>query len=105
LQAIEEHLQMNVYTLSIDAAEDRRGQWVRHLPGNFNAGHSVVHQVQTLWPGVKFTAVIADYFRTPSAWAATLWTHAFYSGTIPALRDVLVEVRALVPPANILAGT
>ena len=89
-------------------------------------GQSVVHLVQTLWPDIKFEAVVSnphhhqratsppgtygsphthnglfisaqitDYFRTPSAWAATLWTPSFYSSTIPALRDVMPEVRGM----------
>ena len=95
-----------------------------------------MHQVQTLWPDIKFEAVVStpptsalppagqgtygsptphikrtfasaqitDYFRTPSAWAATLWTPSFYSSTIPALRDVLTEVRSMYCMRRGVAG-
>lgn len=97
LHSLEAKLNKNVYTLSLDAAADRRGQWVRHLPANFNA-ETCVEQIRILWPGVRFSWIIADYFRTPSSWAATRWSHAFYSKTIPAFRQVLLKDGRIVLP-------
>jgi hypothetical protein len=89
---MEEFLQVNVYSLSMDVATDRYGKWIRHLPGNINGGAPTVAQVQLLWPGITFTTIVMDYYRSPSAWATQMWSPKFYSASIPAFRDILAPV-------------
>jgi len=73
-----------VYTLD-DKHNGDRIKSGRHCQANFADSRRMHKMMRSKWGNIEFDNIILDYFFSPSGWARTRWTEAFFKDTLPML--------------------